>query len=393
MKKVALWMLLAMTSVSYAADAEAFRCLEGAQESSPYKPENIIRWCEMEKDGRPLYHGSVWRWHQNHQMESKEFYVHGDAEGEWSSWYENGKPASLGTFKNGRKTGPWKYWDADGWLKEEVTYIASGNLFAAYYPTGHKKSTGQTLLGGKIGLWTYWDADGKEKAQCDFGNGLFSLPSESCQTIAKELEPKGFSLPVPMITTTPDAKAVLSIASETYPFAIPPGWVADTKAGKDENVALALYPTGGSWRGTGPNIYIRVLYKKGASFHSAVEKELHVLEADIAAYTAKTTKRSKVHNGIETLSMTMSYQSLIQTDSIFSIVSKKTMHETINYLDVSKQVIIMVALAGHSKAQRKAATPALMSLLASFRAEKEVDDPSRHLTHSVSAPRAGELKR
>ncbi len=260
-------MSLAVASVSYAADSEEFRCLEGAKDPAPYKPGNVVRWCEIWKDGRLLYHGSVWRWYRSGQMEGKEFYVYGNAEGEWPSWYENGKPSSLGTFKNGNKTGLWKYWDEAGWLKTEVTYSETGNLLTEYYPTGQKKATGESLRSGKIGVWTYWDARGTEKAKCDFGNGLFALPTKPCQIIANELEPKGFSQPVPVVTTNPDSKAIIAIASQMYQLQIPPGWVADTKVGKDEQAPLVFYPKGGSWRGIEPNIYIRVLYKNGTSFN------------------------------------------------------------------------------------------------------------------------------
>src|SRR5262245_59755790 len=106
---VLLFATLAVTAV--AADSGEFVCLPGARNPAPYKPGNVVQWCEIEKDGRPLYHGSVWRWYQSGQLASKEFYVYGNAEGECPSWYEDGKPSSLGTFKNGSKVGLWKYWD------------------------------------------------------------------------------------------------------------------------------------------------------------------------------------------------------------------------------------------------------------------------------------------
>jgi hypothetical protein len=302
-------------------------------------------------------------------MESKGVYVFGNAEGEWPSWHENGKPSSLGTFKNGSKMGLWKYWDAAGWLKTEVTYTETGNRWTEYYPTGKKKATGESLRSGKVGVWTYWDTSGKEKAKCDFGNGLFALPSKPCHIIANELEPKGFSQPIPIATTTPDSRAVITIASQAYQLAIPPGWVADTKAGKEEQAPLVLYPTGSSWRGTGPNIYFRVLYKSGRSFDSIVKNETDGFQQNVAEYTERATKRGKLQNGKPSLAKTITYKPLIQTDSPFSIVSDNTIHETISYLDASDQVVVMAVLACHSESQLKESTPALMALLTSFRAQ------------------------
>lgn len=369
MKRAALCVCLVIASISGAAYSDEFKCLEGAKDSGPWRPGNIVRWCEIWKDGRLLYHGSVWRWHRNGQMESKGVYVFGNAEGEWPSWHENGKPSSLGTFKNGSKMGLWKYWDAAGWLKTEVTYTETGNRWTEYYPTGKKKATGESLRSGKVGVWTYWDTSGKEKAKCDFGNGLFALPSKPCHIIANELEPKGFSQPIPIATTTPDSRAVITIASQAYQLAIPPGWVADTKAGKEEQAPLVLYPTGSSWRGTGPNIYFRVLYKSGRSFDSIVKNETDGFQQNVAEYTERATKRGKLQNGKPSLAKTITYKPLIQTDSPFSIVSDNTIHETISYLDASDQVVVMAVLACHSESQLKESTPALMALLTSFRAQ------------------------
>lgn len=369
MIRAALLISLSVASVAFAADSKEFRCLEGANDPAPYKPGNVVRWCEIRKDGRLLYHGSVWRWYRSGQMEGKEFYVYGNAEGEWPSWYENGKPSSLGTFKNGNKTGLWKYWNEAGRLKSEVTYTEAGNLWTQYYPTGQKKATGQSLRSGKIGVWTFWDTRGKEKAKCDFGNGLFGLPSKPCQIIANELEPKGFSHPIPVATTTPDSRAVITIASQAYQLAIPPGWVADTKAGKEEQAPLVLYPTGGSWHGTGPNIYIRVLYKGGASFDSIVKNESESFQQNVAEYTESATKRGRLKNGKPTHSKTISYKPFIQTDSPFSIVSDSAIHETISYLDASDQVVVMAVLTCHSESELKESTTALMSLITSFRVQ------------------------
>jgi len=375
MKRVVLLFSLIMASVSDAAVTEKFQCLDGAKDPAPYKPGNVVRWCEILKDGRLLYHGSVWRWYQGGQMEGKEFYVYGNAEGEWPSWYENGKPSSLGTFKNGKKTGLWKYWDEDGWLKTEVAYAEAGNLRTEYYATGKKKAVGKTLPSGKIGVWTYWDASGKEKASCDFDNGLFTLPSTPCQTIANELEPKGFSQPIPVVSTTPDSRAILRIASQVYELSIPPGWIADTKAGKEEQAPLVFYPAGGSWRGSGTNIYIRVLYKGGESFNSVVSNESEAFQQNVAEYKEESTNNGKQQNGRPIVYNKFSYKPLIQTDSPFSVVSENTIHETITFIDASDQVIFMVVLACNSESQLKEVNSLLTSLIASFRAQSGAEKP------------------
>jgi antitoxin component YwqK of YwqJK toxin-antitoxin module len=366
MKPIVLLAILAIASMSYAASPDGFKCLDGAKDSGPYIPGNVVRWCEITKDGRLLYHGSVWRWYQNGQMEGKESYVYGNAEGEWPSWYENGKPSSLGTFKNGSKIGLWKYWDEAGWLKTEVTYTEIGNLWTQYYPTGKKKAAGKTVQSGKIGKWTYWDSNGREKARCDFGDGLFAISSKPCQIIADELEPKGFSQPIPVATSAPDSSAVIKVASQIYKFSVPHGWVADTKTGKEQEAPLFFYPVGGSWRGTGPNIYIRVLYKNGATFESIVKNESENFEQNVAEYTEKATNLDKQQNGTTTLTKTITYKPLIQTDSPFSIVSDNIIYETISFINTSDQLTFMTVLTCHSESQLKESTAALLKIVSSF---------------------------
>lgn len=122
------------------------------------------------------------------------------------------------------------------------------------------------------------------------------------------------------------------------------------------------------------NIYIRVLYKSGASFDSIVRNELEGFQQNVAEYTERETKRGKLQNGKPTLSKTITYKPLIRTDSPFSIVSDNTIHETISYLDASDQVVVMVVLACHSESQLKESTPALLSLLASFRIQSGAEN-------------------
>ena len=64
---------------------------------------------------------------------------------------------------------------------------------------------------------------------------------------------------------------------------------------------------------------------------------------------------------------TISYKPLVQTDSPFSIVSDNTIHETISFLDGSDQIVLMVVLTCNSEKQLSESTPALTSLLSSFR--------------------------
>ena len=234
------------------ADEDAFKCPAGAKDSG-YKPGNVVRWCEIKRGGRLLYHGPVWRWHRNGMLESKAHYVNGNADGDTPSWYQNGQQSSHGTFKDGSKIGLWKYWDEQGRLTTEVTYASAGNLRTDYYPTGNKKATGTFKSSGKIGKWVYWDTTGNEKAQCDFGQGMFKVTSKPCQVIAEELDPAGYSRPLPIGSVGSGSACSLRLADQRYDFVTPSGWVADAETGKTDGVPLVFYRTGGAWRGAGPN--------------------------------------------------------------------------------------------------------------------------------------------
>ena len=126
-KALALILGLALTAETVAAqearqslpapasreDMKGFQCPTGAKDSG-FSSGKLERWCEILRDGRPVYHGPLWRWYENGQMEGKEYYLNGNAEGEWPSWYENGSRSSLGSWRAGSKIGLWRYWDQSG---------------------------------------------------------------------------------------------------------------------------------------------------------------------------------------------------------------------------------------------------------------------------------------
>ena len=351
-----------------AAPAEEFKCPAGTKDSGSV-PGMVVRWCEIWRGGRLLYHGPVWRWHPNGQMEGKEYYIYGDAEGEWPSWYENGNRSSLGRFSKGKKTGLWKYWDSDGWLKTEVTYTDKGDLRTDYYASGQKKATGTFVETGKIGQWVYWDDSGKEKAQCDFGEGLFTLPSKDCELIAKDLDPEGFSTPVPVGRKPDDRHVEIRIASEVYSFTTPTGWVGDVQAGKEEGAPAVLFPRGSDWR-KGTNIYIRPVFKSGHTFQEAVDAEKECFQDDVADYNEKLGASGHLTSGEGYMFKTIAYKPLIATDSPFSIVASNSIHEKVAFLDASGEVVLLVVLTANSQAEMNRFTPQLLSVVHSFRRQK-----------------------
>ncbi len=348
--------------------AEEFKCPEGAKDSGE-RPGMVVRWCEVVRDGRLLYHGPVWRWHRNGQLEGREHYVFGDAEGEWPSWYANGRRSSLGSFKNGQKYGPWKYWAEDGHLTSEVTYSGSGASSVEYFPSGKKLATGAFKDGAKLGLWVAYNEDGTERARCDFGEGLFALPKDrGCNFIANELDPKGFSRPVPKATVTADGNAVIRIGPQTFAFTTPPEWTADATAGAEDGVPLVFFPKGTGWRKAGRNMYIRPLFKDGKAMKAVMESERASFAGNVAEYEEAPLETGKVSSGREYVAKTITYKPVMQTDSPFSIVQDNTIREAAAYLDASPEVVLLVVLACDEEEQMKTSLTGMTSLVESFRA-------------------------
>jgi MORN repeat protein len=354
-----------IASTAWANDSD-FKCLEGATSPAPYKPGNVVQWCQISRDGRLLYHGSVWRWYPSGKLQGKEWYVFGNAEGEWPSWYENGKMSSLGTFKDGEKTGNWKYWSESGDLTTEVDYSGSVSRWKEYYPGNRIKATGSTFEGEKFGSWVYWSEGGAEKARCDFGDGLYTLTTADCRVIAGQLPPKGYSRPIPRVSFSGAQEVSVRLAGDTYGIVIPKDWKPDVEAAKKEAVTLALVPTGGAWRDSGPSIYVRFLPKNGKSFRSSVALEQKDFEENVADYKKTAERRLALNNFAQALSMTISYKPTVTTDSPFSIVADNTVHEELSYVDISANGYLMAVLSCNSDADLKAASGALDSLLNSL---------------------------
>lgn len=361
--------LLVTTPV--AAGVEEFKCPDGAKDSGAV-PHQIVRWCEIANlDGRLVYHGPVWRWHRNGQFQSKERYVYGNMEGEVPSWFENGTPSSLGSLKAGKRVGLWKFWDEQGRIQTEVTYVDGGASQVTFFPSGGKKASGTFHDGAKLGLWVYFNEDGSEKARCDFGAGLLALPkNKGCRIIADELEPIGFSRPAARGRVRADGTAVISVGPQSYTVTVPPGWTSDANAGLADRAPLVFFLKGGAWRQSGPNMYIRPLFKEGRSLKSIVDDERQGFASEVAQYKEGpfTAGNLGVKRGV--VAKMITYKPVMQTDSPFSVVQDNTIHEAVGFLDVSPEVVLMIVLTANDEKQLKASLASLTVLIESIRFQR-----------------------
>jgi hypothetical protein len=349
------------------AESSEFKCPPGAHDSGKGpSPGIIVRWCEIEGEGRPLYHGPVWRWYRSGKLEGKEYYVNGVAVGVWPSYYENGKRSSVGALEKGHKRGLWKCWDEAGWLKEEVDYSDRGNVCTFYYPSGRKRASGTFTRSGKIGEWISWAENGTEVARCDFGQGLFVLPDKTCQTIADEFSPKGFSPPIPRATKEADESLSLAVGSEVIRLVAPHGWVPDVKAGQEDQAPLVFYPTGKAWRAPGANMYIRVFFRKGRSFAQTVEDDKQGFQEGVAEYKETLNKSGRLANGWPYRLKSITYKPLIHTGSPFSIVAANQFQERVAYLDASGEFALLLVLSADSLQQLQQSIPAFDAILHSL---------------------------
>jgi hypothetical protein len=348
--------------------AAEFKCPRGAHDSGRGpSPGVIVRWCDVERNGRPVYHGPLWRWYPSGKIEGREYYVNGDAAGVWPSYYENGHMSSLGGWESGQKRGLWKYWDKEGRLSTEVTYADEGNLRTDYYATGQKKAVGTFTRSGKVGKWTYWGQNGNEKAHCDFGRGVFAVSGRSCQMIADELDPKGYSPPIPLGTKAEDGSLSVRVDSQVFRLAAPQEWIADVNAGRQEDLPLVFYPKGKTWKAPGASMYVRVCFKSGRSFERVMKDDKEDFEQNVAEYKEQSSKNGRLPIGRDYRVDSITYKPLIETDSPFSIVATNQIHEQVIYLDGSDQVVFLLVLAADSDQQLQQSLPAFHKLLASFR--------------------------
>lgn len=316
--------------------------------------------------GRPVYHGPVWRWYPSGKLDGKEYYVYGDAAGVWPSYYENGHMSSFGAWERGNKRGLWKYWDDEGRLATEVTYSDEENRRTDYYASGQKKAVGAFTRSGKVGKWTYWAGNGLEKAHCDFGRGVFSVSHGACQMIADELDPKGYSQPIPIGIKVDDGTLSVQVDSQIFKFASPKEWIADVNAGRQEDLPIVFYPKGKKWRSDGANMYVRVCFKTGRSFEQTIKDDKEEFEQDVADYKEQLGKNGRLAVGREYLLSSITYKPVVQTDSPFSIVASNRIHEQVAYLDGSDRVVLLLVLTADSNQQLQQSLPAFNTLLESF---------------------------
>lgn len=344
---------------------DEFHCLGGIPTPPPRKAGQPWRACV--NPANALFHGSVWRWHENEMLASKEFYVNGSAEGEFRTWYENGNPQARGVYNDGDKVGIWKYWSPSGKLDLEVKYGAGVNLYTSYYPTGEMKAIGDVRKGQKVGKWSYRERNGQELARCDFGDGLFQVSTDDCRKIADELPPKGFSRPLPRTKVEPDGSGRINIGGQIFSFRWPADWFLDLGAASKDNISAAFYPSSGTWRGKNPCMYIRAIFKKGRPFADVVEAEAKDFQQDVHGYREKASK-AKYKCPLPFVARNISYRPLGDAEPGFKLVSTHVFHETVVYVDASDEVVLLVVLTGENAKELKEANPALRSLLETLNA-------------------------
>jgi hypothetical protein len=347
MKLFACWLGCLLVSFAFPVTAQEFKCLEGAKDTG-FAPGTVVRWCEIKKGDRLVYHGSVWNWYQNGKIESKEAYVMGNAEGEMQTWYPDGTLRTTGQYSRGMKSGLWKYRDKSGKISSEVNYTKEGYKKVEYHDNGRKSVEGTFLASGKIGLWVHWTKDGVEIARCDFGNGLLSLPNQACQSIADKLSPIGYSRPVPSAEIGGSGQLLVNAGGEIVQLTVPAGWLADTSTLQSEKLSAILHPQGKPWEDDALNISIRVLYKNDNSFKTAIEKDTEILADDFYDFVQKKQSSAKQMNGLAVVSSSIKYRPLLKVDSPFPMVSEKSITGKVSYLNISNSMILVLVLKAPS---------------------------------------------
>lgn len=357
-------LLCLMLATNAAQAKEPFKCPAGAKDSG-YQPGNIVRWCEVTRDGRLLYHGPLLRWHRNDTLASREFYDNGSGTGNWEAWHENGKPSSKGRMEKGARIGLWKFWHEEGWLKTEIVYGPARYSWKEFFSDGKRHYAGDVIRGQKIGLWIEWNRDGSERRRCDFGEGLFRVESASCKGIAESLTPKGFSRPVPKVTVT-GSQLTLQVALEKYGVNIPNGWKVLTEEVRRDGLAFALVQGANTWRDKNPQIWARILYREGRTFEDNTEIAFSDIERNVDRFKGDKRVSGKTARGLQVVQQNLAYNTSYGTDSPFAIVTDQVQHESVAIIDLSPNVSLMLVLTSQTQTGRDSLKQLLDGLIGSM---------------------------
>ncbi len=98
-------------------------------------------------DGTP-YSGVAYTFYPDGTQQTKQTYVNGKKEGEWSIWYESGNTQKEGLLKNGKQYGVYR------------EYYSNGNMSCEY----------EYDLDLKSGTWKGWREDGTQYTLKEFKN-------------------------------------------------------------------------------------------------------------------------------------------------------------------------------------------------------------------------------
>lgn len=348
-----------------AARADTFRCPGGARDSG-VTPNQVVRWCAVEKNGRLTYHGPVWRWHRNGQLMAKEHFVDGELDGEVPSWWESGQPASLGTFRNGERVGVWRFWDQEGSVTHEIAYGVDAVTRDDLYPSGKRRASGAVRDGGKVGLWLLFHEDGRERARCDFGDGLFVLRPEDhdCRLIAEEVEPVGFARPRPRGDVAEDGTAKVTVGPQTYAFTPPAGWLADPDVGAREGLPLVFLPYAAT--DLVRRMTVRPVLKEGRTLQAVVYEERKAIAERVGDYEEFLFPPRRGRFGRVEAS-TYHYTRMTRPGAPFAVVEGERVLEAVAHVDVSPELVLVVSLTSDWRVPTRDWMPSFLGLIESVR--------------------------
>lgn len=341
-------------------------CPDGAKDSG-YAKHQRTRGCILHVGGRSWLHGPLMRWHGNGRLATKESFVRGVREGEFTSWWESGRLRSTGSYAGGEPAGSWTFWDEAGRVTSTVTYTERGAIREDFYPSGKPRATGTLREDGKVDWWKLYDQDGSERARCDFGEGLLTAPVDpDCRLIAEEVEPRGFAPPRAKGEVDEEGTATIALGSQSYAFTTPPGWVADAAAGLSEGLALVFVPTGTAWRESGRNMSVRAVPKYGQSLQNLIDEDRARTAQRLGEYEGALPPRRCPLGRVE--AKILGYTWVEHPESPAIPGRTKQMREAVAYVDASPEVALVVTLVCDHPTKMRDALPAFLALIESPRA-------------------------
>lgn len=121
--------------------------------------------------------GKYESWHDNGQLEIRQYYVNGELQGVRDGWHGGGSKSFIGAYDGGLEEGWHTWWGVNGAVVGQTNYTKGNGAILLKHDNGKVSLEGAVVNGKPHGKWTWYDENGAKTQEVEYtlGSGAGSV--------------------------------------------------------------------------------------------------------------------------------------------------------------------------------------------------------------------------